>query len=309
MLRSREYPSERLRRSEDEHAPQKPAFYERPDSYGRESWRRPTPKFEVRAAASKWRKRISTALATNPVVQHVAERLSDCGKGRQCHSGACPSCLRLLRRWLILEGERLVGSANGQAQTEIAFLTLILPFTRVPEGRLSKVDVSLLKDRIAHILDRLGLGDCWLFGGVDFSLNGPDPADSKWYWQPHLHAMVLCPRGLRSFRTKIKKLPNGDPSIPKVAVVEAVKDLRHVIGYCMKAVFQRRIPYIDEFGRTKFRKLIIKPRDMAELACFLDSAPIPDRLFLKNVRRRGSRLIVTLPQPVKPPTQEVELSA
>lgn len=293
MLRNREHPSERRRRrSEATDASPNLRFYERCKGYDEASWRQPTRRFETRESASIWRKRLVSHLAGTAITGDIAERLADCSKGNQCHSGACQSCLRLLRRWLILEGEALATS-NKTSKAELAFFTLIPPFSRVPENDLGQLDLDGFKDRIAHVLERYGPSEHWMFGGIDLSLNVTDAEDSHRYWQPHLHAVVFCPGGRQSFRRRIKRIPNDDASIAKVATVKAVKDLRNVIGYCLKGVFQHRVPYLSELGQPKFRKLIIKPREMTELAAYLNALPIQNRLFLNGVRRRGSRLITS----------------
>lgn len=292
MLRNRECRSGRhWEQSEPTEARPKPCFYERSEGYDEGAWRQPTCRFETRASASRWRKKFVTALNLSSTTKHIAECLADCGAGHQCHSGACPSCLRLLRRWLILEGEALL-AARPSKKAELAFFTYIPPFSRVTEGELAQLDLDALKDRIARTLERRGLAEHPMLGGIDFSLNNTTTEGVR-YWQPHLHAMVLCLRGRSSFRKKAKKIRNDDASIAKVAVVEAVNDLRSVIGYCLKATFDNRIPYYTDLGKPSVRKLILKPNQMIELATYLDTLPIQKRLYLRNVRRRGSRLAVS----------------
>lgn len=293
MLRNREYrPEGRRRPSELNDATAKLRFYEHSASFDAPSWEQPTPRFETRKSASKWRKRFVTSLGQRSDSKPIAERLEDCGKGHQCHSGTCPSCLRLLRRWLILEGEALF-AARPSKKAELAFFTLIPPFTRVAEGELEQLDLVAFKDRIAHTLKRHGLAEHWMLGGIDFSLNSPATDEDGRYWQPHLHAVVLCLRGRNSFRKKAKRIPNSDGSIVKVATVKAIKNLRNAIGYCLKAVFYNRIPYRTDLGAPKIRNLIMKPGRMIELATYLDAQPIQGRMYLRNVRRHGSRLAIS----------------
>lgn len=293
MLRNRENISEcRQEHSETPNVLRRSRFFERREGYDDPSWQQPTGRFETRASASRWRKKFVTALTLSSATKHVGERLADCGAGHQCHSGTCPSCLRLLRRWLILEGEALL-AARPSEKVEIAFFTLIPPFTRIAEGELAQFNLDAFKDRITHILKRRGLAEHPMLGGIDFSLNNTAAEKGDRYWQPHLHAMVLCLRGRSSFRKKAKKIPNHDASIVKVAVVETVKDLRSLIGYCLKATFDNRIPYYTDLGKPSVRKLVLKPNQMIELATYLDTLPIQGRLYLRNVRRRGSRLVTT----------------
>lgn len=305
MLVDREYSSERLRRSELEQASGDPSFYDRPVGYDIHSWQRVTPGFETRSTASKRRKKLLVTLRADGSTREVAECLGECGGDFQCKSGICPSCLRRMRRWFMLEGEKRIEQIRSDGG-EIAFFTLIVPHSRVSEGALASLDLNAFKDRVSHVLDRLGLGDCWTIGGIDFSLNGPDLETGLLYWQPHLHAVVHCPDGIRSLRRKSKKLVNSARSIAKPTTVKTVRpgtDVRTLLGYCMKSYFQRRIPFIDTFGKRRARKLGLKARSIPEIARYLDSLPIQGRLYLKNVHRRGSQLVLSPLTPQVPPNK------
>jgi hypothetical protein len=84
-------------------------------------FRRPQPQHDVRRCrgfetfdeAVRRRKRCIRWLEASdePTHQTLAEKLRACRKGTRCGSGACPFCMRRVRRWFTAAAAELLGDA------------------------------------------------------------------------------------------------------------------------------------------------------------------------------------------------------
>lgn len=96
----------------------------------------------------------------------------------------------------------------------LGFLTVVIPDLLIAKGDLHTCDLYLLKDRIAHILNRAGLNEMLVIGGIDFALTVWTKAGIT-AWQPHLHGIVCCPMGLAEAEALLSQHLKGTVLVAK----------------------------------------------------------------------------------------------
>lgn len=220
--------------------------------------------------------------------QELAKKLDCCSTGDPCGSGACPRCMRDARLPWIRTVDHLVGEWTPKPKR--AFLTIVLPDLLILPAALSTFDPRAFKDRIAHLLDRAGLGHLAVIGGIDFALT-VWKVFGQTYWQPHLHAITWCPEGVAwteaLLREQIKATKLVDNPVDLRPITE---NLPRLAGYTLKSMFWKRKPKTDGFGNPCVEEDRLPTWARRELAMYLDSIRIEARQFRRNVEWHNGSL-------------------
>ena len=220
-----------------------------------------------------------------PDANELADRIEPGIYGYPADSGACPLSMYFLRV-LLVDQFRQFMPTNGSA------ISIVLPGTAVPMGKLHTLNLSALESRVRRLLRKTSLQDQPLIGGWDLSLNEAAGTKSSLHWAPQL--FIVAPyltdrlRARKEFSGLL--IPNQDT--PRPIKISPLTDPFGAVTYSMKSSFYRRISYIDKNGRRNTRHLPLRPFQERELLLFLDQIGIAARLFLLNVRRRGYQLVV-----------------
>ncbi len=217
--------------------------------------------------------------------------MAQCQPEALCNSGACPICMRLFRRWYISAALKMF----AESSEPLVALSLIHPNWQRGPGELGGLDPELAKRQLAKCIVRAGLGRLVIVGGLDFSFN--IHAGNRWepHWQPHFY--LIC-QGASRMAIKEALSGNGRSfkaslSIPRPVMATDVKNRMRAISYSMKSMFFRRSTYLGNDGAWNSRSLSLKPDQQAELTAFLDQHKPTDRMFLRNVRHHGLKLVKT----------------
>lgn len=173
----------------------------------------------------------------------------------------------------------------------LGFLTLVLPDLLIPPGRLHTFNPRAFKDRIAHILDRAGLGLLAVVGGIDFALTVWTERGLT-YWQPHLHAIIWCPMGVAAAEAIFRQHVQISELVDKPVDLRPItRTLPKLTGYTLKAVYWKRKPYISErTGNPCVEQERLPTWARRELAMYLDSIRIESRQFRKNIEWHDGHL-------------------
>lgn len=250
-----------------------------------------SPSFETAASSQKWRQtRVEVLKRGGNGNLMLADKLNACAESHRCGSGACPVCMRRFRRWvtgaaIVLFEE--VGWLPGGG----CAITAVPTWTARPLGGLATVELHKAENRIRKTLERSPLSNQPVIGGWDYSFN--EHADGEWggHWQPHLY--LLFPHADdRDQVTRVMKdaIPKTD-SCPRPIKCRNISDPMAAIGYAFKSSFKRRVSYYDKDGRADSRQMQLRPAQERELLTYLDQLGMTGRMFLRNVRRRGGRLV------------------
>lgn len=268
------------------------------------------PNFETFQMTKAWCQSTAKFLGKHlPHKSKLRRRLEACKKDRRCASGACPTCRRQVRRWFVGQALELLEHIRTHMPhlltTPILAVTIIDRQDQRPQGELHTLDMTAMVKRIRKLVERAGLGPVVIFGGVDFSFNIDDTGLDRWdpHWCPHLHLVVIgVPR-------KVLKKALGphfiaDRTVKRPFYVKEVKgtgdDFVRKSSYCLKNVFNKIPRFIGAATGKEHNKKYYLIRELAaELAAYLDRYQLTDRLFLRNIRRHGWRLVLML----KPDTQ------
>lgn len=173
----------------------------------------------------------------------------------------------------------------------LVFLTIVLADVLIAPGDLHTFDPRAFKDRIAHLLDRAGLGYLPAVGGIDFALTFWR-AQGLTYWQPHLHAIIWCPMGVIAAETMLQQHAKISELVDRTIDLRPITGtLSKLIGYTLKSIFWKRLPYISEkTGNHCADQERLPIWATRELAMYLDSIRIESRQFRKNVEWHDGRL-------------------
>lgn len=173
----------------------------------------------------------------------------------------------------------------------LVFLTIVLADVLILPGELHTFDPRAFKDRIAHLLDRAGLGNLPVVGGIDFALTFWRDRNLT-FWQPHLHVVIWCPMGVAAADAMLLQHVKISELVDKPIDLRPVtRTLRKLIGYTLKSIFWKRLPYISEkTGNHCADQERLPISASRELAMYLDSIRIESRQFRKNVEWHDGKL-------------------
>jgi hypothetical protein len=207
-----------------------------------------------------------------------------CTQDTPCDPAACLWDMRGFRRWWVDAGITLLDQRPGP----LCVASLVHhSLSRCP-GKLSTFDLGKAKRQLARHVDRARLGALVAVGGFDFSYN--QFANSLIsYWQPHAYVIFQAAEP-ETIKQALSPFYPTTPDIPRPVRTRKVNDLMQALSYAMKAVFSRRSSYADHQGRPNTRNFDLALEAERELLSYLDQLKPVDRLFLKNVRRQGTKL-------------------
>lgn len=248
------------------------------------------PGFETRQEADARRKEVSKTIQPGLFTGHLKTKLNECEARTPCRSAACPVDLRRMRRLLVGAGMALLDELGWEPGKGIT--ASLVPNRKFVSEKLHMFDIEAESERIRTRFARSSLADQPIFGGWDFSWN--EHSDGEWtpFWQPHLYVLMPAVTDIKGVKSVLKNMfPAGD-TVPRPVKVRALEAPLAAITYSYKAFFQRRITYVDQMdGRLDNRDLPLRPGQERELRLFLDQIGFTGRLFLRNIRRRGSQLV------------------
>lgn len=216
-------------------------------------------------------------------------RLDECSPGDRCASAACPGCLRRMRRVLVGSGMALLDELHWEPGMGI--IACVVPGTQFKAGTLENFDIERESERIRTRFARSSLADQPIFGGWDFSFN--EHSEGEWapFWQPHLYVLMPAVTDIKEAKPVLKDTFAMADTVPRPVRIQALEEPLAAITYSYKAFFQRRITYVADNGRLNTSDRPLRPNQERELRLFLDHIGFTGRLFLRNIRRRGSRLV------------------
>jgi hypothetical protein len=213
--------------------------------------------------------------------------LVSCCPASPCGSAACPACNRHFRRWLIHRGMW----AFKDCHSSLVTVSAVHHSLSRPAGELQTLDLENAKRQFARHLERAGLGGLNVIGGIDFSFNEHQTNAREPHWQAHFY--VICQGEKReAIKEALSNYYKATPSIPRPIRTRNVHTLMLPLSYAFKSVFFRRATYLADNGRWTSKGYPLKTTQLAELIAFLDQYKPTDRLFLRNIRREGSSLII-----------------
>lgn len=242
---------------------------------------------ECKERLAKRIKKLKAAGSDYDDIRHQLEGHAD--DDWSCKHPICPICLRSQRAKFIKNAARMIRREWSTMNGELGYLTYI-PAETLPSGKLGELDLRDFKDLLAKHINRAGLRNVLLVGGVDISFNVQQSLLSEEYWQPHLHAVGHFPEG----RKRSSEMLSGylgkyrsayRPILIKPLSVRA--GLKAALGYCIKPYFDRREHYLDSFGEPSISKYPLKDGELLESIRFLDLWSANARVFTKGVKRKG----------------------
>lgn len=255
------------------------------------------PGFETRELAEERRQGVVAVLPKPGLFSSdLMTRMGECEAGNRCASASCPVCLRRMRRLLAGSGMELLEVLGWRPGLGVS--ACLVPGIRFEVGQLHTFDMERENERLRARLARSALANHPLFGGWDFSLNEHSEGAWRPFWQPHLYLLMPTVEHAEGARGALKLMFPAGETAPRPVRLRVLTDPVKAITYSYKPFFQRRVSYLDQDGHLDNRDLPLRPEQERELRLFLDRVGFTGRLFLRNIRRRGDRLV---PDPVALP--------
>jgi len=246
----------------------------------------PHEEFETFAAAKAASKKIRKALrglSTAPARQ-LSKRLGKCRKGARCKLEACPKCRRRLR--LNLVEDCLPILAEGQW----CRASIVCEGFEYPYETTGTIPWRKIAERVRTRLNRLGIPDLMVIGGMDVSLNCYP--EGKRIWQVHFYLLINQPKS-KILRAKLLDKFKKGPATKNVELKDITSTPERCVTYMCKSEFSISIKYGD-YLRNKPKKRskpqIKSGKKLANLALILGDDLVGSRLVLVGVRREHSRI-------------------
>lgn len=239
------------------------------------------PGFESHKKAQKRRDNFISILQTGDAdAVALAGILRDCRNGRRCHSGACPVCVRMVRRRWTGQVAKLI----SQHPAEWNSVTLVSESDAKPLGSLHKFDPRKSKDRLRKQLDRYLHQPLLIVGGIDFAVESF--RRSLPTWVPHFY--LLYPGSQDLIYSALCGYFKPSFEIPRPIVTHRIKkmkeDIFEVSSYSYKHEFDERTPGYDANGNDKPRGTEITDDHWIELAPRLHDWGFTARLVQRLIR-------------------------
>jgi hypothetical protein len=217
--------------------------------------------------------------------REVARELKSCRASARCETEACRVCLRAFRLHWVGEVTKIVVQRPHWTRSSIIPDGMLLPY-----GSLNVFDLKAAVKRAQKRIERSGISDRIVIGGVDVSLNLSDNNMIGWQLHPYL---LVEGKNDRALRKALKAAFPPEPSAAKPYDFREVEDPLKAITYAYKAVFKRRSAYIDADGKAQTRALPLKDPDQREILQFLAKYKVGSRAILRGVRRNGKSFALT----------------
>lgn len=250
------------------------------------------PGFETFESAKADRTKLIDLLVEfgGPKAIKLAERLGRChSKRSRCRSACCPVCARRFRRWWTSTASELM-DASGE---DWFVISLVPTDEKYGVGKLHKFKPQRSKDRLRRQLDRSGIGDIVVIGGIDFALQFLE--GGKPVWRPHYY-LLASGHSKKRIRRKLKHLYSADDHTRKPLVVKAVgkkrSDLLKVTSYTFKMTFEQKAPGFDWSGEMRTIGTPLEDIYYPELARCLHRWGFGQRIVRRNFRDNEARMRV-----------------
>lgn len=219
----------------------------------------------------------------------TVKRLAVCNSKKRCQTEACPVCRLLFRRNLVRECKRL-GLYKAQF-TRVSFVPAKMLWQ---SGTLHKVDIKACIEALRKRLERSGITDLVMIGGLDLSFNTFENGEVG--WQGHYYVLIMAkstPELRRAFKEAIKPDPSVERpfSFAEVTPGEFSKCLTYAYKndfYKRSGHFEKRLKN-DGTPRKRTSSQALSVAQSRELDSWLAGYPVGSRLFLRNIRRAKSR--------------------
>jgi hypothetical protein len=179
-----------------------------------------------------------------------------------------------------------------EGQSDLWFVTLVPGDVRVAKGELEEFEPKRLTERVKRQMQRAGLGEITMVGGVDVSWEEDGDGESEGVWQPHLHMIVAGCSG-KAIKEVLDRHYARTAEVPQPRKVQEVKDAVRQFSYCVKPFWTKRVRWIDAKGKRlrDSRMMRLKAEQQREAALFSSRLRPSELVLLMGVRQRGKKLV------------------
>ena len=244
---------------------------------------------ESRKKACKAQSEIATALLhLHCGESDLADRLNDCSLLSLCKLEACPVCLLHFRRGLMNE------AMNNDLRCGGWSLAVVIPESHLyRRDELYKADLPKLIRSVNKCIERSGLGDVMVIGGIDVSFNTFSNNEIGWQLEVQLLINRPCSDELRAqVRSAFRLARNAQRPVVVLPVKPGSDNFFRCLTYVYKSMFSLRSGYLvpnrrgpEYLPEKRVRDLPLKAPQVVELADWLGQYPIGARLVLRNIKR------------------------
>jgi hypothetical protein len=237
--------------------------------------------FEMFDEAVEWRNRHRKQLRLgNRDQRQIARDLKGCRKSARCATEACPVCVRAFRLQWAGEGIKILLPPPHWTRCSIIPAGFLVPY-----GKLHTVDLTKMVKLVQKRLQRSGISNRIVIGGLDVSLNLNE--NTIIGWQLHLYVLIEG-KNDKALRKAVKAAFPPEPTAAKPYTFREVENPLKAISYAYKGHFKRRSSYIDKQGHANTKPFKLKGPDQCELLQFLAQYKVGSRAILRGVRRNTS---------------------
>ena len=169
-------------------------------------------------------------------------------------------------------------------------MTLVPSSLRIDPGILDSFDIQKAHERLRRWIIRSGLGDLTMIGTM--GLTWVEHLDNDWApcWSPRWRLLVTGTSVERLHAALDHYLPADEVVRKPIRVRRTALDL-NLTASLWDLRFERRVSFVTYQDRPAVGVLALRDAQVRELARFLDAHHAVDRLFCRNVRRYGWKLV------------------
>lgn len=213
-----------------------------------------------------------------------------------CFSPACSMCGRAFRQWLFNQAYALWSEQKKRTGHRGVVVTLIALDLIAAPGMLTDIDLKAAKAMWWKRIQKLGL-EYPVIGGIDVSFNERASSAEAGHYQVHFAFAILGHSSKKDDREKLKEQIKSvfelEPTARRPVHVKPLGGPIEQLSYLYKTEFSRRVSIIDRRGKPNTLDYPLKGTQAAQIAVWLDSSTMLDRLLLHGLRRRGAEIVVT----------------
>lgn len=227
-----------------------------------------------KAAGKENKRRIHVLKQGDKQARMLGRRLKKCRSGQRCRSTACAKCARKQRREVLRQFKE-----EFSTQDTNTLVTLIPTQGMSKPEKLSKFNVRRFKNSITQQLNRAGLKQALVFGGIEAVFK-----EDKGLIFVHAHLIIAGAPDAEL--KKLRQWYQGNPDGIREMQAKKIKqgDLLKVASYSMKCTTYYREP--------QYRNLKCPPPDIeAKLLLFMDRHKFRALVFLKGLKFKGEGLV------------------